>query len=334
MSARTATDRERHGVLLCLLAAAAFASLAVLAKLAYAAGAGLVTLLSVRFAIAGAVLWALAARRGLARVTDAPRAALAALAVGLLIYSSESALFYGSLRYLDASLAELLLFTYPGLVVLGAVALRREAMTRRKLAALALASVGITLVLAGGVGGALDPRGVALALGAAVTYAVYVLAVDALGRQLHPLPLAALLCTGAAVALAAVGAPTGALTLAMPAPAWGWAVAIALGATVVPMAAFLAGVARLGPGRASIVSALEPPLAVAAAAVVFGERLGPLQLLGGALVVGAIVVLQRRARRRPATAVASDRGAPAVPAPEPATGAVALVAAERREVGV
>ena len=62
--------------MLCLLAAACFGSLAVLAKLAYDAGADLVTLLWVRFALAAAVLWTLAARRGVARVTRTPRAAL------------------------------------------------------------------------------------------------------------------------------------------------------------------------------------------------------------------------------------------------------------------
>jgi drug/metabolite transporter (DMT)-like permease len=335
MPASADSIRERHGVLLCATAAAGFASMAVLAKLAYATGAGVVTLLALRFAIAAVALWALAVRRGVANVAAAPRAAALALALGLVVYSTESGLFYTSLTYVDASLAELLMFSYPALVVLGAIALGREAISRRKLAALALATTGIALVLAGGAAGALDPRGVALALGAAALYTTYVLSADAIGRSLHPLAFAALLCTGAALSFTTFGVGSGTLHLSLSAAAWGWAAAIALGSTVVAMAAFLGGVARLGPGRASILSALEPPLALAGACIVFGDRLGPLQLLGGALVVGAVVVLQLRLRRRPALAIASaDRGAPALPAHRPAAGPFALVTAGRRDLGV
>jgi drug/metabolite transporter (DMT)-like permease len=329
------SPRERQGVLLCVLAAGGFASMAVLAKLAYAAGANVVTLLSVRFAIAAVALWAIALHRGVAGLAGATRAALLALGLGLVLYSAESALFYTSLTYLDASIAELVLFSYPALVVLGAVALRREAISRRKLGALALASTGITLVLAGGQAGALQPLGIALAFAAAILYTTYVLCADSIGRALHPITFAALLCTGAALSFSVFGAGAGSLDLGMPAAAWGWAAAIAIGSTVVAMTAFLAGVARLGPGRASILSALEPPLAVAAACAVFGDQLGPLQLLGGGLVVGAIVVLQVRPRRRPALAIASgDRGPAVVPAPQPSAGSFALVTAGRRDVGV
>jgi drug/metabolite transporter (DMT)-like permease len=54
----------------------------------------------------------------------------------------------------------------------------------------------------------------------------------------------------------------------------------------------------VGPSRATILGTVEPPVTIALSALVFGERLGPLQLLGAGLVVGAVVILQLR--RRPA----------------------------------
>jgi drug/metabolite transporter (DMT)-like permease len=277
------------------LAAGGFGTMAVVAKLAYATGVNVVTLLAVRFTIAAVVLWLLALHKGVARVPSW-RIGLVALGIGLGSYSLESGLFYASLTRIDASLAELLLFSYPAIVVLGAIALRRESGSRRRLVALGLATTGVGLVLAGGDPGALDPLGVALALGAALMYAIYVLVADALGGRLHPLTFAALVCSGAAIAFSSAGTASGTLHLALPASAWGYAAVIALLSTVLSLTAFLGGVARLGPGRASILSTLEPPITVAAAFIAFGEVLGPVQLLGGAAVIIAVLVLQVQGR--------------------------------------
>ena len=84
-------------------------------------------------------------------------------------------LFFSALRHIDASLTSLLLYTYPALVFGGAVALGREHVTPWKALALGLASAGAALVLLGGGTGGLEPTGVALALGAGATYAVYIL---------------------------------------------------------------------------------------------------------------------------------------------------------------
>lgn len=288
---RPARSREREGVLMCALAAAGFGTMAVVAKLAYRTGIDVVSLLAIRFTIAAVVLWLIALHRGVARVPGW-RIGLISLAIGLGSYSLESGLFYASLTRIDASLAELLLFSYPALVVLGAIALRRERGSRRRFVALGLATAGVGLVLAGGHPGSLDPLGVVFALGAAVMYATYVLVADALAGRIHPLAFAALVCTGAAIAFTSAGGASGTLQLALPAAAWGYAALIALLSTVLSLTAFLGGVARLGPGRASIVSTLEPPITVAAAFVAFGEVLGPVQLLGGAAVLMGVLVIQ------------------------------------------
>jgi drug/metabolite transporter (DMT)-like permease len=54
---------------------------------------------------------------------------------------------------------------------------------------------------------------------------------------------------------------------------------------------FFAGLRRVGPTTASILSTAEPVVTVLLTFLVFGELLGPVQLLGGALVLGAVLVL-------------------------------------------
>jgi drug/metabolite transporter (DMT)-like permease len=87
---------------------------------------------------------------------------------------------------------------------------------------------------------------------------------------------------------------------------------------VVPIAAFLLALPRIGPGTASILSTFEVVVGVGLAALLLGESLGPLQLLGAGLVLAAVIVLQLRSADR----VADDEPA-AVPAAPAAAGQVA-----------
>ncbi|MDO8210073.1 DMT family transporter [Conexibacter sp. CPCC 206217] len=287
-------SRERQGLVLCLLAALGFGTMAVFAKLAYAAGASVLTLLSIRFVIGAALLWGFAAYRGVARITQ-PRAAFGALGLGLFLYAAESGLYAGALTRIDASLGELLLFSYPAIVVVAAILLRRESPSRRRIGAVVIATSGVALVLAGGSTGAIDPAGVALALGAAVIYATYVLSADGLGGKLHPLTFSALVCSGAAISFTIAGTASGSIDVgALQPSAWVWIALIAVGSTAVAMTAFIAGVERLGASRTSIMSALDPVVAIVAGGIAFGERLGPIQIVGALLVVTAVLVLQMR----------------------------------------
>ena len=72
---------------------------------------------------------------------------------------------------------------------------------------------------------------------------------------------------------------------------WGWLACLAVVSTVAAVSLFFAGLQRVGPTTASIVSTAEPVVTVLLAFLVFGELLGPVQLLGGALVLGAVLVL-------------------------------------------
>lgn len=334
-------SRERQGILLCTLAAAGFGTMGVLSKLSYEAGANVVTLLAGRFVLGAALLWALAAFRGVARIPrDARRAAATALGLGLVLYSVESGLYATALTRIDASLAELLMFSYPAMVVVAAIALRREPVSRRRIAAVTIASVGVLLVLMGGSTGALDPLGIVLALSAAALYATYVLSTHGLGGRLHPLTFAALVCTGVATSFLLFGSATGQLHVGgqVHAEAWVWIAATAVFSTLISMSAFIAGVERLGPSRASIMSALDPLIACFSAVLVFGDRLGPLQLLGGALVIAAVVVLQlpgvkgmrTRAGSRVRGALAPARRLRRAGAPAPVAAAHVAHAARRR----
>lgn len=261
--------------------------MAIFARFAFAGGANVTGVLAARFTIAGLLLAAvmLATRRPWPR----GRALIVAIAMGAVGYAGQAALFFAALGHASAGLVALLLYAYPTLVVLLSAALLGERLTLARVALLAASFAGLALTLGAGQGTA---TGIALGLGAAAVYSVYILVGARELRDTDALASTTVICLAAAVVLLAfalVGEPR------LPGVWWGWAalVAIAVVSTVVSVLAFFAGLKRVGPATAAIVSTLEPVVTVALAWLLLGERLTPLQLAGGAVVLGCAALLAR-----------------------------------------
>jgi drug/metabolite transporter (DMT)-like permease len=316
---------------MCLGSGAAFGAMAIFGKLAYGEGATVGTVLAGRFAIAALVFWGLIAASGSAQeLRRLSRRDLGiALALGACGYALQAGCYFGALERIDASLLSLLLYTFPAMVAGAAVLLGRERLDGRRITALFLASAGLSLVVAGAGAGSLDALGAALGLSAAVVYTCYILISDGIASRVRPQLLSALVCSGAAVSLIAGSALLGELRPgALSLPGWGWLACLALVSTVASISLFFAGLARVGPTTASILATIEPVVTVVLAFLVFGETLGPAQLVGGALVLAAVLAATparlRRSGKEPQEApgrlaAAGDRDLPgALGVPQPA----------------
>ncbi|MGH2714958.1 MAG: DMT family transporter [Thermoleophilaceae bacterium] len=287
------------GALLCLASAAAFGAMGIFGKLAYDEGATVGTLLAIRFALAAALLWLFVVCSGGARILRAlsRRDVGIALALGAVGYGAQAGGYFAALERLDASLLSMLVYTFPVMVTVTAVALGRESASRRTAVALALASTGLVLVLVGAAAGALDALGTVLGLGAAVVYSAYILISEGVAARVAPLALSTLVCTGAATTLTLAGLAGGDLNPgSVTAAGFAWLSGLAVVSTVGAVALFFAGLRRVGPSAAAILSTLEPVVTVGLAFVVFGESLGPAQLAGGALVLMAVLAVRIQPR--------------------------------------
>jgi drug/metabolite transporter (DMT)-like permease len=259
------------------------------------------TLLAVRFTLAATLFWVLILASGATHEVRGLRRrdVMIGLALGAGCYSAQAGCYFTALGRIDASLLALLLYTFPAIVAVGAVVLGRERFDSRRALALGLALGGIVLVVAGAGTGTLEPVGTALGLGAALVYSAYILISDGVVGRYTARALAALVCTGAAVALTAGSLVLGELRPgALTAAGWGWLACLAIVSTVAAISLFFAGLRRVGPTSAAILATVEPLVTVLLASVVFGETLGPLQLAGGALVLASVPVLHARVKLR------------------------------------
>jgi drug/metabolite transporter (DMT)-like permease len=110
------------------------------------------------------------------------------------------------------------------------------------------------------------------------------------------LTLSGLVCAGATVTFLVVNLASGGPDLGFEGEGWLWLGLIAVVSTALPIAAFFAGMARVGPGTASILSTFEPVVTVVLAYLAFSERLTLVQLGGAAFVLAAAVMLVAPAR--------------------------------------
>lgn len=279
------------GAIFCLLSAVGFGTMPIFGKLAYDEGVSVGDLLIVRFSIAAVIMtiiaWWRGGFRGLSR-----RSALAAFMMGAVGYAAQSASFFAALTRIDASLLTLMLYVYPITVMIGAVALGRERLSPRRVVALAIALFGMALVMLGAVSAGFDVVGALLGLTAALVYTVYILTGDRVLKGISALPLTALVCLGASTTYLLASVPQGGPQLDFAPAGWVWLVGVSLVGSVGAIVLFFAGLARVGPSVAAILSILEPVTTVALAALLFGESLTATQLVGGVLVLSAIVVIQ------------------------------------------
>lgn len=292
-------SRTALGTLFVLLAGTCSGTMGIFGKLAYDEGSTVGTLLVVRFCVAAALFWALLAVARVPRPRLSQRDLGVAVGLGAVGYAAQAGAYFAALSLIDASLVSLLVYTFPAMVAVAAIAIGRERANPRHATALVLALGGVGLVVAGAGTGSLDPLGVALALAGAVIYSGYILISDGIAGRLDPRVLAAIVCTGAAVTLVVATSLLGELRLGdLTALGWLWLVGLAVIPTFVAIGLFFAGLRLVGPTSAAILSTLEPVATVALAFLAFGDVLGPFQLLGGALVLASVPVLHLKRRRR------------------------------------
>ncbi len=275
------------GVILIVISAASFGTLAIFGRYAYASGLDTFTLLFLRFTFAALLMAGLL----IARRESLPRGGTLVRLVGMgaLGYVGQSFCYLTAIQYASAGLVALLLYLYPTFVVILSVVFLKEKINRIKIIALGLATLGAALT-ANPQGG--QWMGIILALSAAVIYSVYIIVGVGVMRQVSAVQ-------SSVVIFAAAGIVYGALT-AVNGPHWpvtsaGWlaVAAVTLVATVVPVVTFLAGLKLIGPTDASMLSTLEPVVTVLLAALLFGEILRPITLLGGGLILAAVLLLAR-----------------------------------------
>jgi probable blue pigment (indigoidine) exporter len=273
-----------------LIAAAAFACADVLGKVVFADGGDVLTMVSCR-SVVGLVFMAIWLRMGEPPVAFKRRERAIALGLGLLFAVTVFSLFK-AIDLMDVPTAILAYFVYPLITGLVAGLTGLERLGWRGIAAAIVAFVGLALMIRAHPG-ELAFVGVLLSIGAAVSRAAMLLITRAFLAQAD-----ARLTTWYSLVsstAAFVGISLATQNWVPPHSGLGWtAIAgISVTTTIAILAVFISA-SRVGPFRTALIMNLEPLLAAVGSAVLLGDVIAPLQGLGGAIMLAALVAFQLR----------------------------------------
>jgi DME family drug/metabolite transporter len=210
--------------------------------------------------------------------------------------------YFAAIARVGVAIAVLItLCTAPVLVSLLSALLLRERLSRAVLAALVCALAGtVMLVWVGPATGAVAQQtltGIVLALGSACGYSLIALFSRTLAGRYHPLqPITVGFAAGALILLPF--ALAAGLVVTYPPAGWALLVYMGLVPTALAYVLFLAGMRHTTATVATIATLIEPLTSTTLAWLLFGERLGPLGLLGALLLLGAIGLLYADSARR------------------------------------
>ena len=217
--------------------------------------------------------------------------------VGVLIFGvCQNALYLGlnfvAMQTIEASLAAIVASTMPLLVALVGWLILGQQIRPLGIAGLVAGVIGVALIMGARLQGGVDMFGVALCAIAVVSLTVATLAVMGASSGGNVLMIVGLqMLVGSAI----LWAP--ALALETFDVTWNWQLIVAfIYTTLIPGLVatwvwFLL-VGRIGAVKASTFHFLNPFLGVAAAAVLLGERLGPMDVIGVVIIAGGILAVQ------------------------------------------
>lgn len=223
--------------------------------------------------------------------------------LGALTVGGLNVLVYVAAQRLATSLAATIMSTSAAAFLLLSWVVLRQRPTLRAVGAAGLGIVGVIIMLQpGGSGVAPDPWGIAASVVAMLASSLGFVLTRRWGSDIPPLTMTSWqLVAGSLVvvpfAVAVEGAPP---TLDLPAVA-GFAYVILI-ATAVAYAAWFSGLARLPGAVVGILGLLNPVTGVLLGVLLGGERLGPAQIVGLALVLGGVVAGALTPARAPGTA--------------------------------
>jgi drug/metabolite transporter (DMT)-like permease len=278
-------SREVAGIALALACAVAFALANTSASLAYRGGSNPLTVAAIRFLLPTAALVVWLRMDGLSLRLPARDGWIAA-ALGAVTGAYSWALLI-AIGAIPLALAILVFYLFPLVATVILAACGWEKFGWRTIAAIVLAFAGLALALDPH-GGGLDLEGVALALAGAIGLGVVIAVSSRVFGAGDSRPVTLYIAAVAAVVLIALCAAYG--KFALPQTGSGWLGFVGTSVFYAfAMIAFFIAISMIGPVRVSLLSYAEPVVAAGLGVTLLGEALVPIQIIGIALVITALV---------------------------------------------
>jgi drug/metabolite transporter (DMT)-like permease len=283
---------SRSGYLLMIFAAIGFSFKSILVKTIYDGHeSDAITILLMRFYIgAPCFIVALLVMEGFAALRTNPRELALFACTGILGLGGATYFSFMAIAKLGASLATLVVFTYP-VITLALLALMDRRLPGGQVFAATLALAGLALVvqLQQGRANTINFTGVAFGLLSALCFAAYNVTIERLAGGSSPVRQAAFSITLLTLSAMLI---FGQREYTTNSEAWALTGVLAIFAGFIPFLMFLYGIRRIGAGPGTIANLMGPAFNLVWAYFFFGEVLNLTQFLGVALIFAGVASLK------------------------------------------
>ena len=279
------------GILYIIISAASFGAMPIFTNIAYNSGTNPTTVLFLRFSIASVIMLSWLFFRRSKVSFPSSRVLFVLILMGGIGYGGQSFCYFTALTFIPSGTVSILLYLYPALVTGLSVLFLNQKITLYEICALVLALSGTVFVVGLKAGGLII--GYILGVSAAFIYATYIIVGTKALKNTDSFVSSAVIITTAAMLYFGVIVFKGPV---FPGTFVGWTATlmIAIVSTIIAIVFFFAGLKKLGPVHASMLSTIEPVITVFLAWLFLGEILGLYKILGGIMVLIAGMLLANK----------------------------------------
>lgn len=279
------------GTLFVFLSSTGFATVPTFTMKIYEHDTNAMGVMSVRFTLAAALMFIVRA----VMVRDTPWPSIKNTAKLLLwgvCITGISLTYFIAINDIDTGLAIVLFYANPLFIVFGSWIIWKKRPSKNVLISLVFTMIGVFITV-GQIGNA-SLGAVVLVLLSAIFFTIYLLGLSHSLEQTDVITSVVLVNAGGAISywLLHVTSP-GSLTSEFPhdSVAWLYVAGLVIFGTVTPILAGFAGLKRVGPNMVSVLTTLEPVLAIAAGVIFLAEDLTVNRVIGASFVIGALIAL-------------------------------------------
>ena len=295
-----AESKRKYGPLLIILAGCFWGCMGIFVRRLTAYGFSSVQIVAIRVTLAALIFSGLLLVRDRSgfRISLRDLPLFGGLGFGSILFFTVC--YFTAITMMPLSTAAILLYTSPIWIMLMSVLFFREKLNRRKLLALALAFAGCVLV-SGISGNGISPIGLLIGLGSGIGYGLYSILGTVALRKYSPYTVTAYTFLFAAAGSWLICNPGDMVSKFSAAPDLGYLLFFccltALATAVVPFLAYTLGLQTVEASKAGIIATIEPMVATLVGIAFFSEALTVLSGLGMLLILGAVILLNRKDRQ-------------------------------------
>ena len=279
------------GMIYIIISAASFGAMPIFANIAYGSGANPTTVLFLRFTIASVIMLSWLFIRRSKYSFPRGKVLLVLILMGFIGYGGQSFCYFTALTFIPSGTVAILLYLYPALVTGLSILFLNQKITLYEMSALALALSGTVCVVGFTVGG--QAAGYIFGVSAAFIYAIYIIVGTKALKNTDAFVSSAVIIVSAAVLYSCVIFFQGPV---FPTTLVGWTATsmVAIISTIIAIVFFFAGLKKIGPVHASMLSTVEPVITVLLAWLFLGDILGACKIIGGSMVLIAGILLANK----------------------------------------